>query len=53
VRRSYLRHALEALEQQAPGEPIDPIDLAFLAQDTGSSETFVLEVIDALRAPAR
>jgi hypothetical protein len=50
VRRSYLRNALEQLPA---GADLDPVDLAFLAEDTGTTASFVTEVIDALRTPAR
>ncbi|HEX9260505.1 MAG TPA: 2-amino-4-oxopentanoate thiolase subunit OrtB [Acidimicrobiales bacterium] len=50
IRRSYLRNALEQLPD---GGALDPVDVAFLADDTRTSEAFVMEVTDALRAPAR
>jgi 2-amino-4-ketopentanoate thiolase beta subunit len=50
VRRSYLRNALAALPPgTAPGEA----DLAFLAEETRTDESYVREVTDAALATAR
>jgi cysteine synthase len=45
VRRSYLQHALTALPQ---GESPTEIDLAFLAEETRTSQTHVMEIINEL-----
>ncbi len=45
VRRSYLRHAIASLP---PGTVLDKVDVEFLAAETRSSPTYVLERINEL-----
>jgi len=50
VRRSYLENALASLPE---GSRLEEADLTFLAEDTRTSVSRVLEVIDELRTTAR
>jgi len=47
LRRSYLRHALASLPTDAR---LEPVDVAFLAEETRTPPAWVEEAIDALRA---
>ncbi|MCK5620758.1 MAG: PLP-dependent lyase/thiolase, partial [Alphaproteobacteria bacterium] len=50
VRRSYLRNAIESLPE---GAGLSDVDLAFLSEETRSSQTYVREVIDEMRGKTR
>jgi threonine synthase len=50
IRRSYLRHALESVPA---GRRLEPVDLAFLAEETRSPPSRVEEWIDEMRAASR
>jgi hypothetical protein len=50
LRRSYLKHAVAA----APvGEPLGPADVAYLAEETRTSEAHVKEMLHAINAATR
>jgi cysteine synthase len=50
VRRSYLRNAIESLPE---GAGLSDVDLAFLSEETRSSQTYVEEIIDEMRGKTR
>jgi hypothetical protein len=50
IRRAYLRHALESIP---PGRRLEPVDLAFLAEETRSPRARVEEWIDEMRTASR
>lgn len=49
VRCSYLHHALESLPE---GSSIEPVDMAFLAAETRTNQTYVQEIIDEMHRTA-